>query len=98
MVQSTPLSPRQSLIAFSSIASNTGTRSPGEQFIDLQYLGGRGLLLQGLARLGQEPRVLHRDHRLRREVLQQRDLLFGKRPYFLASGDEICPSRHLILA
>src|SRR5436190_1005114 len=28
---------------------------------DLQYLGGRGLLLQCLARLGQEPRVLHRN-------------------------------------
>src|SRR5215472_8214275 len=37
---------------------------------DLQYLGGRGLLLQGLARLGQEPRIFHRDHRLRREILQ----------------------------
>src|SRR5262249_62314908 len=28
---------------------------------DLQHLGSRGLLLQCLARLGQEPRVLHRD-------------------------------------
>jgi hypothetical protein len=35
-------------------------------------------------RLGQEPRVLDRDHRLRREVLQQRDLLLGERPDFLA--------------
>src|SRR5215472_6146975 len=42
---------------------------------DLQYLGGRGLLLEGLARLGQQPRILHRDDRLRREILQQRDLL-----------------------
>src|SRR6516225_2752559 len=32
---------------------------------DLQYLCGRGLLLQCLARLGDEPRILHRDHRLR---------------------------------
>ena len=46
---------------------------------DLQYLGGRGLLLQRLARLGQEPRILHGDHRLRREILQQRDLFLGKR-------------------
>ena len=53
---------------------------------DLQYLGGRGLLLQCLARLGQEPRVLHRDDRLRREILQQRDLLVGERPHFLAKG------------
>ena len=51
----------------------------GRRVDHLQYLGGRGLLLQGLARLGQEPRVLHRDHRLRREVFQQRDLLFGER-------------------
>ena len=31
----------------------------------LQYLGGGGLLLQGLARLGDEPGILHRDDRLR---------------------------------
>ena len=49
-----------------------------------KHLGGRGLLLQGLARLGDQPRVLHRDHRLRREILQQRDLLVGERPHFLA--------------
>ena len=30
-----------------------------------------------------QPRVLHRDHRLRREVLQQRDLFVGKRPHLL---------------
>ena len=35
---------------------------------------------QSLARLGQQPRVLHRNDRLRREVLQQRDLLIGERP------------------
>ena len=55
---------------------------------DLQHLGGRGLLLQGLARLGDQPRVLHRDHRLRREVLQQRDLLVGERPDLLAVGSD----------
>jgi hypothetical protein len=37
---------------------------------DLQYFGGRGLLLQRLARLGQEPRILHCNHRLRRKILQ----------------------------
>src|SRR6516164_8626722 len=51
---------------------------------DAQYLGGRGLLLQGLARLGDQPRVLHRDHRLRREILQKRDLLVGERTDLLA--------------
>ena len=56
----------------------------GRGIDDLQHLGGRGLLLQCLARLGDQPRVLHRDHRLRREVLQQRDLLVGERPDLLA--------------
>src|SRR5215471_6272963 len=42
----------------------------GRGIDDLQYLGGCGLLLQCLARLGHQPRVLHRDDRLRREVLQ----------------------------
>src|SRR5262245_6523530 len=50
---------------------------------DLQDLGGRGLLLQRLACLVQEPRVLHRDDRLRGEVLQQGDLLVRKRPHLL---------------
>ena len=59
----------------------------GRGIDDLQYLGGRGLLLQRLARLGQEPRVLHCNDRLRREVLQQRDLLVGERPHLLAVDD-----------
>ena len=45
-----------------------------------KHLGGRGLLLQRLALFGHQPRVLHRDHRLRGEVLQQRDLPVGERP------------------
>ncbi len=61
----------------------------GRRIDDLQHLGGRGLLLQGLARLGNEPRVLHRDHRLRREIFQQRDLLVGERPDFLTIGGDI---------
>src|SRR5204863_9086108 len=35
---------------------------------DLQHLGRRGLLFQRLPRLGDEPRILQRDHRLRREI------------------------------
>jgi len=46
---------------------------------DLQYFGGRGLLLQRLTRLGQEPRVFHRDHRLISESAHEFDLLFCKR-------------------
>ncbi len=44
---------------------------------DPQHLGGRGLLLQGLARLGQEPRILHRDHRLVSEGADQLDFFLG---------------------
>ena len=75
---------RTGVCAFSRIASNTGARSPGEELMTCKHLGGRGLLLQRLARLGDQPRVLHRDDRLRREVLQQRDLLVGERPHLLA--------------
>jgi hypothetical protein len=42
----------------------------GRGIDDLQYLGSRRLLLQRFARLGQEPRILHCDDRLRREILQ----------------------------
>jgi hypothetical protein len=48
----------------------------GRGIDDLQYLGGRRLLVQGLARLGQEPRILDRDDRLRREVLEEQDFFF----------------------
>jgi hypothetical protein len=60
----------------------------GRGIDDLQHLGGRSLLLQSLARLGQESRVLHRDDRLRREILQQRDLLVGERSNLLAVQDD----------
>src|SRR3954453_23738672 len=36
---------------------------------DLQHLGGRGLLRQRLARLGQQPRIFNRDDRWRPEIL-----------------------------
>src|SRR3954447_10518238 len=51
---------------------------------DPEHLGGRGLLLQGFTCLGDQPRILDRDYRLRREVLQQRDLLVRKWAGFLA--------------
>jgi hypothetical protein len=38
----------------------------GRAVDDPQHLGGRGLLLQGLAGLGDQPRVFDRDDRLRR--------------------------------
>src|SRR5580704_91853 len=55
---------------------------------DPQHLGSRGLLLQGLARLDDQPRILHRDNRLRREALHQRDLLLGERANLPAVNDE----------
>ena len=59
----------------------------------LQHLGGRGLLFQRLPLLGDQPRVLHRDHRLGGEVLQQRDLLVGERPHFLAVDRDVSEQR-----
>ena len=56
---------------------------------DLQHLRGGGLLLQRLLRLGDQPRVLDSDDRLRGEILQQRNLLFGEWPYFVAVGGDI---------
>src|SRR6516162_8482589 len=55
-----------------------GDEIPRRAVDDLQDLGGGGLLLQSLARLSQQTRVLHCNHRLRREILQQRNLLIGE--------------------
>src|SRR5271166_3719796 len=61
----------------------------GRRVDDLQYLRCRSLLLQGLARLGHQPRILHRDDRLCGEVLQQRNLLVGEWAGFLTVNNEI---------
>ena len=42
-----------------------------------------------------QPRVLHCDDRLRREILQQRDLLVGERSDFPAINDQ-CAEQHFI--
>ena len=54
---------------------------------DLQYVAGGSLVFEqllqiacALAQFIEQPRILHRDHRLRREVLQQRDLLLAEGP------------------
>ena len=53
-------------------------------------------LLVALAQFAEQPRVLHRDHGLRGEILEQRDLLVGERPNFLAiDGDR---ADHLVFA
>src|SRR5262249_30244567 len=43
----------------------------GRRVYYTKHLSGRGLLLQCLARLGDQPRVLHRNHRLCGEVFDQ---------------------------
>ena len=68
----------------------------GRRIDDLQHLGGRGLLLERFAYFGDQPRVLHRDHRLRREVFEQRDLPVGERPHFLSVGGDISEQRILL--
>jgi hypothetical protein len=76
------------------MASNTGSKSPGDELMTFR---GGGLLFESLARLGQEPRVLHGDDRLRGEVLQQSDLLVCERADFLAV-ERNRPERYVILA
>ena len=56
----------------------------GRGIDDAQHLGRRRLLLQSLARLGQEPRVLHRDDRLGGEIVQECDLFVAERPRLLS--------------
>ena len=67
----------------------------GRGIDDLQYLGSRSLLLQRLACLGQEARILHRDDRLRGEVLHQCELLFVKRADLAAIDYD--PAEELVL-
>jgi hypothetical protein len=48
------------------------------------FLEGDTQLILPLPDFVQQSRVLHRDHRLRGEALQQGDLLIGKNPNFLS--------------
>src|SRR5207248_2285039 len=65
-----------------------GGEIAGRGVDDPQHLGGRGLLFQGFACLGDQPRILHRDDRLCREVLEQCNLFVAERPDFLTErGD-----------
>ena len=60
----------------------------GRRINDPQHFGGRGLLLQCLTRLGQEPRVFQRNDGLRREILQQRDFFLGECSNFASGNGE----------
>ena len=92
---SVPKLASQMRVAFASIASNTGSSSPGELRDDLQHLRGRGLLLQRLGQLArarlhlvEQPHVLDRDHRLVGEGGDELDLLIGEWAYRLALQDD----------
>ena len=78
----------QSCMAFSSMARNTGSRSPGELLITLSTsevavccsaIGDHRCADE----LVEQPRVLDGDDGLRGEVRDQLDLLVGERPHFL---------------
>src|SRR6516225_8088967 len=75
--------PAQGMRLFQNRVENWGEVA-GRGVDDLQYLGGRGLLLQGLARLVDQPRILHRNDCLCGEVVQQCDVLVGEWSYLLA--------------
>src|SRR5262249_29204722 len=49
-----------------------------------EYFGGRRLLLQGFARLGEKPPILQRESSRRGEILEKRYLLLRERPSLLA--------------
>ena len=62
---------------------------------DLKHLACRGLIFErlfqiagALAQFAQQPRVLHRDDRLRCKVLQQRDVLLRKWAYLISANDK----------
>src|SRR5262249_62384426 len=53
---------------------------------DLEYVGGRGLLLKRLVLLVEQPRILNGDDGLSGKGLHQLDLPVGERADFLAGG------------
>src|SRR5262245_44967219 len=55
---------------------------------DLEHVGGGGLLLQRLAQLVQQPRVLDGDDGLLGEIADQLNLLIGERSYLLTETAE----------
>ena len=104
-----PLYARQhSRTALSTIASKTGWTSVGELADHAQDLARRRLLLERLGhlrvrcvsasfflQLGQQARVLDRDHRLVGEGLEERDLVV-REPAGLAAGHRDRPDRLVV--
>src|SRR5215472_10514518 len=56
--------------------------------VELEHVGGGGLLLQRFAQFVEKARVLDCDHRLVGEGFDQLDLLFGKRPHRRSLQDD----------
>ena len=54
-------------------------------------------MLQGLARFGQEPRILQCNDRLRCEIFEKRNLFAGERPHLATKGRD-GPKKHVIFA
>jgi len=67
---------------------------------DVQHVAGRGLVFErffevagtGL-QFAEQPRVLHRDDRLHREVFQERDLFFREWPHLVAAARDHAEQR-----
>ena len=55
-----------------------GREITGRRIDNPQHFGSGGLLFEGLARLGDKPRILDRDYRLISEGARQLNLLIGK--------------------
>ena len=71
----------------STTVSSTGCTSEVERLMTFSTSAGRGLVFEQfleVTRAGlqfvEQPRILDRDHRLRGEIFEQRDLLVGERP------------------
>ena len=88
--------PRKAASPFTSIASNTGARLPGEELITCRTSAVAVCCSKCLPRLGQEPCILHCDDCLRSKTLQHCDLLIRERPDLLAVGGQNAENSHYL--
>ena len=73
-----PCSAAQSLVAFSDQSFENRLEIEGRAADNLEHVGGGSLLLERLAQLVEQARVLDGDDRLGGEILDQLDLLVGE--------------------
>lgn len=90
------LAPPQALRALQGDAA-AAHRGDGRRPHDAEHVGSRCLLRQRLARLGDQSRVFHRDHCLRGEIPDERDLFTGEGPNLGPVKNEQ-PAQHVVLA